>query len=63
VQTIASVPMNFLTHNPEEELSEKAKAFLARPKKLYINGEFVDAVDGETFRLAFGQRAYGARPE
>ena len=27
----------------------KAKAFLARPKRLYINGEFVDAADGETF--------------
>jgi acyl-CoA reductase-like NAD-dependent aldehyde dehydrogenase len=35
--------MNLLTHNPEKELSVKARAFLARPKKLYINGQFVDA--------------------
>jgi len=41
--------MNILTHNPEQQLSVKAKAFLARPKRLYINGEFVDAADGETF--------------
>ena len=41
--------MNLLTHNPENQLSAKAKAFLARPKKLYINGQFVDSVDGETF--------------
>jgi delta 1-pyrroline-5-carboxylate dehydrogenase len=41
--------MNILTHNPEQQLSVKAKAFLARPKKLYINGEFVDAAGGETF--------------
>src|SRR3984957_6969287 len=42
-------PMNLLTHNPEQQLSGKAKAFLARPKKLYINGQFVDAAGGETF--------------
>jgi phenylacetaldehyde dehydrogenase len=41
--------MNILTHSPEQQLSVKAKAFLARPKKLYINGEFVDAAGGETF--------------
>jgi phenylacetaldehyde dehydrogenase len=41
--------MNLLTHDPEKQLSSKAKAFLARPKKLYINGEFVDSADGETF--------------
>src|SRR5580692_12587240 len=41
--------MNLLTHSPEQQLSVKAKAFLARPKKLYINGQFVDAVAGETF--------------
>ena len=39
--------MNILMHHPEEQLSAKAKAFLARPKKLYINGQFVDAADGE----------------
>jgi hypothetical protein len=49
VQTISSIQKNILTHNPEQQLSEKAKAFLARPKKLYSNGEFVDAADGETF--------------
>jgi hypothetical protein len=41
--------MNLLTHSPEQQLSVKAKAFLARPKRLYINGQFVDAVAGETF--------------
>jgi phenylacetaldehyde dehydrogenase len=41
--------MNLLTHDPEKQLSAKAKAFLARPKRLYINGEFVDSADGETF--------------
>jgi phenylacetaldehyde dehydrogenase len=41
--------MNILMHHPEEQLSAKAKAFLARPKKLYINGQFVDAADGELF--------------
>ncbi len=41
--------MNILMHHPEEQLSAKAKAFLARPKKLYINGKFVDAADGELF--------------
>ena len=41
--------MNILTHSPEQQLSVKAKAFLARPKKLYINGAFVDADGGETF--------------
>ena len=41
--------MNLLTHNPDQQLSAKAKAFLARPKKLYINGQFVDAADGKTF--------------
>jgi delta 1-pyrroline-5-carboxylate dehydrogenase len=41
--------MNLLTHNPEQQLSAKAKAFLARPKRLFINGRFVDAVAGETF--------------
>jgi phenylacetaldehyde dehydrogenase len=41
--------VNLLTHNPEEQLSAKAKAFLARPKKLYINGQFVDASEGEAF--------------
>ena len=49
--------MNLLTHNPEQQLSVKAKAFLARPKKLYINGEFVDSAGGETFETedpAFG---------
>src|ERR1700737_1049733 len=40
--------MNLLTHNPEQRLSAKAKAFLARPKRLYINGQFVDAPAGET---------------
>ena len=49
--------MDILTHNPEQQLSVKAKAFLARPKKLYINGEFADAAGGETFETedpAFG---------
>jgi hypothetical protein len=41
--------MSILTHNPAKELSVKAKAFLTRAKKLYINGEFVDAGNGETF--------------
>ncbi|MBV9489722.1 MAG: aldehyde dehydrogenase family protein [Verrucomicrobia bacterium] len=41
--------MHLLTHDPEKQLSANAKAFLARPKKLYINGQFVDAADGETF--------------
>ena len=41
--------MNLLTHNPEQQLSGKAKAFLARPKRLYINGQFVDAAAGGTF--------------
>jgi hypothetical protein len=41
--------MNLLTHSPEQQLSPKAKAFLATPKKLYINGQFVDAAAGETF--------------
>ena len=41
--------MNLLTHSPEQQLSVKAKAFLAAPKKLYINGQFVDAAAGETF--------------
>jgi len=41
--------MNLLTHCPEQQLSTKAKAFLAAPKKLYINGQFVDAAAGETF--------------
>ena len=41
--------MNLLAHHPEEQLSAKAKAFLARPKKLYIGGQFVDAANGETF--------------
>ena len=40
---------SLLIHNPEKQLSPKAQAFLARPKKLYINGEFVDAAGGETF--------------
>jgi len=40
---------NILIHNPEKQLSPKAQAFLARPKKLYINGQFVDAADGGTF--------------
>jgi len=43
------IPMNLLTHNPEQQLSGKAKAFLARPKRLYINGQFVDAAAGGTF--------------
>jgi hypothetical protein len=33
--------VNALTHNPEEQLSAKANAFLLRPKKLYINGQFL----------------------
>ena len=41
--------MNLLGHNPDKQLSAKTKAFLARPKKLYINGHFVDAGDAETF--------------
>ena len=32
--------VNLLTHTPEEQLSPKVKAFLLRPKKLYINGQF-----------------------
>jgi delta 1-pyrroline-5-carboxylate dehydrogenase len=40
---------NLLIHNPEKQLSPRAQAFLARPKKLYINGQFVDAADGGTF--------------
>jgi acyl-CoA reductase-like NAD-dependent aldehyde dehydrogenase len=39
--------VNLLTHNREKS-SAKAKAFLARSKKLYINGQFVDAAEGET---------------
>jgi phenylacetaldehyde dehydrogenase len=27
----------------------KAREFLGRPKRLYINGDFVDALGGETF--------------
>jgi phenylacetaldehyde dehydrogenase len=42
--------MNLLSHDPEKQLSAKTKAFLARPKKLYINGEFVDSADRETFQ-------------
>jgi phenylacetaldehyde dehydrogenase len=49
VQTIIDPAMNLLTHNPDKQLSAKAKGFLARPKKLYINGQFVDAADGKTF--------------
>jgi phenylacetaldehyde dehydrogenase len=41
--------MNILTHSPEQQLSVKAREFLGRPKRLYINGEFVDAISGETF--------------
>ena len=41
--------VNLLTHTPEEQLSPKVKAFLLRPKKLYINGQFLDAAQGETF--------------
>ena len=41
--------MNLLTHSPEEEFSAKAKAVLARLKRLYINGQFVGASEGETF--------------
>jgi phenylacetaldehyde dehydrogenase len=40
---------NPLIHNPETQLSLEAQAFLARPKRLYINGQFVDASDGEMF--------------
>ncbi|RJG46273.1 aldehyde dehydrogenase family protein [Mesorhizobium sp. DCY119] len=38
-----------LTHDPETQLSAKARAFAARPKQLFINGEFCDASDGGTF--------------
>ena len=40
---------NPLIHNPEKQLSLEAQAFLARPKRLYIKGQFVDASDGEMF--------------
>ena len=46
--------MTLLAHNSEEQLFAKAKAFLARPKKLYINGQIVDAADGETEDPALG---------
>ena len=50
---------NPLIHFPEKQLSSAAQAFLARPKKLYIDGRFVDAADGETFETedpAFGTK-------
>ena len=44
-----SLAENPLIHNPEKQLSSEARAFLARPKKLYIGGQFIDATDGEMF--------------
>jgi hypothetical protein len=38
-----------LGHHPESQLSPDVHAFLARPKKLYIGGMFVDAADRQTF--------------
>lgn len=38
-----------LIHHPEKQLSSEARAFLARPKGLYVDGQFIDAADGETF--------------
>jgi hypothetical protein len=35
--------MNILLHTPGKQPLTKAKEFLARPKKLYINGGSVDA--------------------
>ncbi|TCQ99065.1 hypothetical protein [Neorhizobium sp. JUb45] len=40
---------NILIHDPSAQLSQKAVAFAARPKQLFINGEFRDASDGGTF--------------
>jgi phenylacetaldehyde dehydrogenase len=45
----ASLADNPLIHNPEKHLSSEARAFLTRPKKLYIDGQFIDAADGEMF--------------
>jgi hypothetical protein len=33
-----SLAGNPLIHNPKKQLSSEARAFLARPKKLYIDG-------------------------
>jgi phenylacetaldehyde dehydrogenase len=44
-----SLAENALIHNPEKQLSSEARAFLARPKKLYVGGQFIDAADGEMF--------------
>ena len=41
--------MTDMTPIPEAKLSDGAKAFLKRPKQLFIDGTFVDAVDGRTF--------------
>lgn len=40
---------NILIHDASTQLSQKAAAFAARPKQLFINGEFRDASDGGTF--------------
>jgi phenylacetaldehyde dehydrogenase len=45
----ASLADNPLIHDPEKHLSSEARAFLTRPKKLYIGGQFIDAADGEMF--------------
>jgi hypothetical protein len=47
---------NLLIHNPEKQLSPRAQAFLARPKKLYINGQFVDAPMEERSRPKIRRR-------
>lgn len=41
--------MNDMTPIAEANLSDAAKAFLKRPKQLFIDGAFVDAADGKTF--------------
>jgi acyl-CoA reductase-like NAD-dependent aldehyde dehydrogenase len=38
-----------LGHDPESQLSPDVHAFLARQKRLYIGGMFVDAADRQTF--------------
>lgn len=43
------MPLDILPHDPATDLPDAAKAFLARPKRLFIGGAFVDAADGATF--------------
>ncbi len=36
---------------PEVEISQKTKEWISKPKKLLINGEWIDAASGETFEV------------